>query len=463
MAAHQSGGKQPWSKSFWEHYECDEDLREASFAAQGLWMRMLCIMARAEPYGCLLTGTGRAIDLPSLARKVGAAVDEIAPLLDELERCNVFSRRSDGVIYCRRLVRDRAVYLFRSANGKKGGRRPQVAAGEVEAREIGPDGLDELDQVEQPEPAAKSSLDPGLGPQLKPEHNLQPKPQLNPQLKLKPKLEPKLQPDQQLSSRVDSIDLDSLDSKEEVSKKVSKIHLPSEEGVPPSNRTDLFGETHEPERKQGPLGKLQPEAWDQLRDIVGGDDRGEAIKLANKFLAWSEGDLDLMIQVLGETHAKLPHKKPIGIFCNLVSDHLNRRRLAQKAPAKLRLVSDKGSPSPRPAPDPSDPFGIAEWCRSVPGAVPITLESDRHIGAWRNEHGCLDYWAKHVIDAAGFPPDWNGARRGNLNYVLQWMAMGIDPNDAANKIREEASKQPPGSIFSLKWFDDAVRSLRRAA
>jgi hypothetical protein len=48
---------EPWSKWFWTDYEADPGLRLSSLAAQGLWMRMLCLMAKATPKGELRVGS----------------------------------------------------------------------------------------------------------------------------------------------------------------------------------------------------------------------------------------------------------------------------------------------------------------------------------------------------------------------------------------------------------------------
>lgn len=94
----------PWDKFFWADWEADQNLRLCSFAAQGLWMRCLCICARSDPKGYLAIN-GRAIDAASLARVAGGSEAEVAELLDELEANGVFSRDRNKTIYSRRMVK----------------------------------------------------------------------------------------------------------------------------------------------------------------------------------------------------------------------------------------------------------------------------------------------------------------------------------------------------------------------
>lgn len=104
----------PWSKFFWSDWEADQGLRLCSLAAQGLWMRILCVCARHEPKGYLaINGNPLAVD--AIARLAGVAETEVETLLAELERNGVFSRNRAGCVYSRRMVRDEK----RSQEGRK--------------------------------------------------------------------------------------------------------------------------------------------------------------------------------------------------------------------------------------------------------------------------------------------------------------------------------------------------------
>lgn len=109
-----------WSKFFWQDWETDPAVRLCSLAAQGLWMRMLCIASAHDPVGYVAVA-GKGLDETSLARLTGCQESEVASLLGELERHGVFSRDRQKRIYSRRMVRDARNAATARKNGKKGG------------------------------------------------------------------------------------------------------------------------------------------------------------------------------------------------------------------------------------------------------------------------------------------------------------------------------------------------------
>jgi hypothetical protein len=109
-----------WSKFWWQDYESDDALRLCSLAAQGLWMRMLCAMHRATPYGHLLVN-GAIPNGRQMSIMLCATEREIAKLVPELEQAGVLSRNDAGAIYSRRMVRDKAMSEEGAANGRRGG------------------------------------------------------------------------------------------------------------------------------------------------------------------------------------------------------------------------------------------------------------------------------------------------------------------------------------------------------
>lgn len=95
-------------------------LKMCSLAAQGLWMRMLCIAAQHDPTGYVsINRVG--LDPEGISRIVGAGVDEVRSLIGELSLNGVFSRDRNGTIYNRRMVRDAKKALVARRNGKLGG------------------------------------------------------------------------------------------------------------------------------------------------------------------------------------------------------------------------------------------------------------------------------------------------------------------------------------------------------
>ena len=114
--------KNPWAKFYFSDWRSDACVRLCSLAARGLWMEMLGIMHDAEPYGHLLVN-GKTLTNRQLANQVGGGITEqdIINLLSELEEAGVFSRTTEGVIYSRRMVRDRQKEAEDRANGSRGG------------------------------------------------------------------------------------------------------------------------------------------------------------------------------------------------------------------------------------------------------------------------------------------------------------------------------------------------------
>lgn len=82
-------------------------MKVCSLGARGLWVAMICLMHKADPYGHLLVN-GKPPDAKRLSAVIGCATEkEVSALLGALESEGVFSRTDNGVIYCRRMVRDK--------------------------------------------------------------------------------------------------------------------------------------------------------------------------------------------------------------------------------------------------------------------------------------------------------------------------------------------------------------------
>jgi hypothetical protein len=112
---------------YWNDYENDPCLRVCSLAAQGLWMRMLCLAAKADPVGHVKVGP-KSCTAFDLARLVGESEETINGLLSELDRAGVYSLTRQGTIFSRRMTRQAKQDLLticlsekRRVAGKKGG------------------------------------------------------------------------------------------------------------------------------------------------------------------------------------------------------------------------------------------------------------------------------------------------------------------------------------------------------
>ena len=110
----------PWSKFFWSDWAGDPALCLCSLAAQGLWMRCLCIAASGDPTG-YVTMNGQTLGVTDIARMAGVTETEASELIGELDRNGVFSRDRRGRIYSRRMVRDVKKRKKARKNGKLGG------------------------------------------------------------------------------------------------------------------------------------------------------------------------------------------------------------------------------------------------------------------------------------------------------------------------------------------------------
>ena len=100
-----NGNGHRWSKFWWQDWQREIALKLCCMAARGLWMEMLCLAHEGEPVGHV-TVNGKAPTDRQLATMVGASEKEVSRLIKELESNGVFSRTPDGIIYCRRMVRD---------------------------------------------------------------------------------------------------------------------------------------------------------------------------------------------------------------------------------------------------------------------------------------------------------------------------------------------------------------------
>lgn len=112
--------KLPWLKFWVVDWLNEPSLRFCSRGARSLWMDMLCLMHMATPYGHL-TRNGVAVDANGLAKLVGDRLEEVTPLLEELEREKVFSKDAEGRIFSRRMVKEDHIRQVRSDAGRLGG------------------------------------------------------------------------------------------------------------------------------------------------------------------------------------------------------------------------------------------------------------------------------------------------------------------------------------------------------
>ena len=81
---------------------------------------MMCVMHESEEYG-YLTVNKNPMNEQQIARIIGEIPSVVSKIIKELESANVFSRREDGAIYSRRMVKDEHIRNVRAKSGKMGG------------------------------------------------------------------------------------------------------------------------------------------------------------------------------------------------------------------------------------------------------------------------------------------------------------------------------------------------------
>ncbi|OUI98909.1 winged helix-turn-helix domain-containing protein [Acetobacter cibinongensis] len=150
--------KRRWSKFWWQDHEQDAALRLCSLAAQGLWVRLLCLMHEAEPYGHLCLN-GQALSARQIGLMVGVSDRQVVRLVQELRQANVFSTTPSGCIFSRRLVRDRAASDQGAAWGRTGG-NPSLHTSQLAGPTVAGQGLTPPPSPQEAEAEAELSLTP---------------------------------------------------------------------------------------------------------------------------------------------------------------------------------------------------------------------------------------------------------------------------------------------------------------
>jgi hypothetical protein len=95
----------PWIKFWTRDYLGDARLSSCSLAAQGLWLRIVCLMAQQVEPGILYDTDGPWSD-EDIFRAVGVHDSSAKSLLAQLESRGAFSRTAKGALLNRRLVRE---------------------------------------------------------------------------------------------------------------------------------------------------------------------------------------------------------------------------------------------------------------------------------------------------------------------------------------------------------------------
>lgn len=111
---------QAFIKLFGSDWRSDPNLRMCSAAARGVWIDCITLMMEAEPYGCLVIN-GVAMTPTQIGQLTCTPVKVVIKALEELAATGVLSRNDAGVIYSRRMVRDKVKAETDKNNGRYGG------------------------------------------------------------------------------------------------------------------------------------------------------------------------------------------------------------------------------------------------------------------------------------------------------------------------------------------------------
>jgi hypothetical protein len=101
-------------------WRSDVALRSCSPGARGIWIDLIGLMHEAEPYGFLVIN-GVKPSVSALSRLLNVHHKTLIAALKELLEHGVYSVDSEGVIYSRRMVRDREKAIEDQENGRLGG------------------------------------------------------------------------------------------------------------------------------------------------------------------------------------------------------------------------------------------------------------------------------------------------------------------------------------------------------
>lgn len=137
----------PFIKFYPSDWLSEETLRLVPLAARGLWIDLLCLMAKSERRGYLTLkggdkgGVNPGVvfsvnpTLAQIALLVGSTEAEIGPLIEALKQAGTCSVEAEtGILFCRRMVRDTESYHQAVAHGSMGGNprlRKRVVKGRV--------------------------------------------------------------------------------------------------------------------------------------------------------------------------------------------------------------------------------------------------------------------------------------------------------------------------------------------
>lgn len=109
----------PYLQFYCRDWMGEQGLQRLGYAERGLWIELLCLMATGDEYGRLTNG-GKPLSVAEIARMTRGDKQEVEHLLEHLLEQKVCSVDEQGVVFCRRMVKDAHIRTVRSKAGKAG-------------------------------------------------------------------------------------------------------------------------------------------------------------------------------------------------------------------------------------------------------------------------------------------------------------------------------------------------------
>lgn len=95
------------------------EIRALDLDVRMIWFEMMCFMWESTERG-YLSINGHPVENEVLARMLGVVITKLEQALLQMEKYNVYSKKEDGTIFSRKMVRDEAIRQARSRAGTKG-------------------------------------------------------------------------------------------------------------------------------------------------------------------------------------------------------------------------------------------------------------------------------------------------------------------------------------------------------
>ncbi len=95
------------------------EIRALDLNVRMIWFEMMGLMWESTERG-YLTINSNSVSTSVISRMIGVPITELEEALQQLEKYNVHSKREDGAIYSRRMVRDEQIRLNKSKAGQEG-------------------------------------------------------------------------------------------------------------------------------------------------------------------------------------------------------------------------------------------------------------------------------------------------------------------------------------------------------